>query len=438
MAKKKVLYVIHTHPAIRPGGAEGYALKLYDAMRASDRFRPMVLARNGLPQTISYQHPRSLVTLVGDDPNQYLLETDANDWIYQLGASANKVPLTRYYRDFLLVHRPDVVHFQHTLYLGYDIIRLTRNLLPDCAIVYTLHEYGAICHRDGQMVRTMGDQLCLEESPRRCHECFPTIPPREFYLRKRFIQSHFDEVDLFVSPSRFLAERFVDWGIPREKIVFEENGALPAAPLPDSAEEDRRRARLGFFGQFSHYKGVNVLLRAMSVIKEEAPDVHLWLHGANLELQPEDFQAEFQALLEAAGDSVTLAGRYDAHELPELMAGIDYLVLPSLWWENSPLVIPEAFAYGRPVICTGIGGMAEKVTDGVNGLHFRVGDPRSLANSIQNAIKPGVWERLRRNLPPPHTMTDHVRNLSRHYDELIERRALSPEARRGAGLEPIA
>ena len=76
------------------------------------------------------------------------------------------------------------------------------------------------------------NELCLEASPRRCHECFPEISPQEFFLRKRFIQSHFEHVDLFLAPSRFLLERYVDWGIPREKIRFEDYGRRPAPRVP--------------------------------------------------------------------------------------------------------------------------------------------------------------------------------------------------------------
>jgi len=57
------------------------------------------------------------------------------------------------------------------------------------------------------------------------------------------------------------------------------------------------------------------------------------------------------------------------------MAAVDWVVVPSIWWENSPLVIQEAFAHGRPVICSDIGGMAEKVAHEKNGLHFRANDP---------------------------------------------------------------
>ena len=152
---------------------------------------------------------------------------------------------------------------------------------------------------------------------------------------------------------------------------------------------DGARNRIGFFGQLNHFKGVDVLLKAMAQLGERGVDAHLWLHGANLELQPQEFRDDFDALLEQDHDgpnNVTLAGKYDHDDLPRLMAEVDWVVVPSRWWENSPLVIQEAFLHERPVICSDIGGMAEKVTDGVNGLHFRAGDARSLARVLERAI----------------------------------------------------
>ena len=64
------------------------------------------------------------------------------------------------------------------------------------------------------------------------------------------------------------------------------------------------------------------------------------------------------------------------------MRSVDAVVVPSIWWENSPLVIQEALASRRPIICSDIGGMAEKVRDGIDGFHFRAGDPRSLAGLL--------------------------------------------------------
>src|SRR6185503_9312495 len=145
----------------------------------------------------------------------------------------------------------------------------------------------------------------------------------------------------------------------------------------------------------------------------------------NLELQPETFKAEFAELLDDDKDgpnNVTLAGKYDHEHLPRLMGDVDWVMVPSRWWENSPLVIQEAFIHGKPVICSDIGGMAEKVTDGVDGLHFRAGDRTSLADVIERGVTtPGLWETLQAGVQPIYSMEDHVASLTELYDELQER-----------------
>jgi glycosyltransferase involved in cell wall biosynthesis len=106
------------------------------------------------------------------------------------------------------------------------------------------------------------------------------------------------------------------------------------------------------------------------------------------------------------------------------MANVDWVVVPSIWWENAPLVIQEAFIHKRPVICSDIGGMAEKVTDGVNGLHFRAGDPLSLAETIRKAATtPGLWDHLRKGIPEIYRIEDSVAKLTGIYDSLLTKTA---------------
>lgn len=420
MAKRKVLYICHNHPMVRPGGAEGYALELHEALRTSAEFEPIFLARTASPIPVVDQfHQETLITPIDKQSGQYFIHSDEADYDWFFGTSRNKKIYTKHFREFLVTHQPDIVHFQHSLFLGYDLIRETKNTLPDAPIIYTLHEFLPICHRKGQLMRTNNEERCLEASPRRCHECFPGISPQNFFIRRRFIQSHFSLVDLFIAPSKFLLERYVEWGIPREKIRFEDYGRLPVSRVADSKKQ-RARNRFGFFGQLNFFKGVNVLLEAMKILGEDKCDVHLWLHGANLEHQPKAFQKEFSALLEAARQNVTLVGCYDHTELRELMAKTDWIVVPSIWWENSPLVIQEAFLYGRPVICSDIGGMAEKVTHGVNGLHFRAGDAIDLAQTIRQASSSqGLWETLRSGIHGIYKMDDHVTMLTGLYRAML-------------------
>ena len=123
---------------------------------------------------------------------------------------------------------------------------------------------------------------------------------------------------------------------------------------------------------------------------------------------------------------MTNHGRYQPGEIGRLMEKLDWVVIPSIWWENSPLVIQEAFMHGRPVICSDSGGMAEKVIDGVNGLHFRTGDAQSLADTIRRATTtPGLWEKLRAGIAPVYRIEDSAKKLEALYDRLIDERTHS-------------
>jgi glycosyltransferase involved in cell wall biosynthesis len=432
VSRRKLLFVSSNHPAISLGGLELYVLDLYEAFRNSQEFEPIFLSRAGAPfsETTRY-HAGSPFALVNEDPNQYLFYTDiiADYASYDVlfGKSPVKQVLTRFFRDFLLAQQPDVVHFQHTLFLGYDIVRVTRNTLPDVPIVYSLHEYLPICHRDGQMVRVKNNELCTGSSPRRCNECFPEISPQTFYNRQRFIQSHLSLADQLIAPSEYVRDRYVDWGIPAAKVHVEPQGFSPNGTAVDEAGGDRPRNRFAYFGQLTPYKGSDVLLEAMEALGEDF-DGHLWIFGANLDRQLPEFKERFERLL-SEKENVTFVGQYDRADLGRLMQSIDWVVVPSIWWETGPLTVLEAFQYGRPVICSDIGGMSEKVTDGVNGLHFRRADAEHLAEvMLQAAETPGLWEKLRAGIPPrpPRTMDEHVEALSAIYSRLIAERSQQP------------
>ncbi len=417
MRKQKVLFVAHNHPEVRPGGAEGYALELYRALRDHQGFEPYFVARVNADSR-GDDGRGTPFSAVGGDPNQYFVQTSNKSFDFFTLTAKDQALHTRHFRDFLLAVEPDLVHIQHTLFIGNDLITLIRQTLPDTPIVYTLHEFLAICHRNGQMLRATDGENCWTASPRRCHECFPDIPEQRFFLREQLLRSHFEHVDLFLAPSRFLMERYVEWGIPADRIRFEDYGRLPQH-VPEAPPTDRPRNRFGYFGQFNPYKGVTVALEAMSLL-DPAEALHLSVHGANLDIQPQEFRDRFEDLLDQAGDNVTLQGRYRQEDLGTLMSAVDWVIIPSIWWENSPLVIQEAFIHGKPVICSDIGGMAEKVGDGVNGLHFRVGDPKSLADTIRRAAgTPGLWEELRRGIPEIYPMERHVEALAGMYQELL-------------------
>jgi glycosyltransferase involved in cell wall biosynthesis len=420
MSRKRILYVLHNHPALARGGSEAYTMQLYDELRDSPEFEPIMIARGTRGMTAPGAPAGSALRQIGNDPNQSLLLVEDDQYDKLFLRTRDKSLVTQDLEDFLRSREPDVVHIQHLLFLGCDVISAVRRVLPDTPIVYTLHEYLPICNHYGQMLRTNGHELCLEASPRRCNECFPEFSPQTFFLRERLIKAHFSKVDLFIAPSQFLLERYVDWGIPPERIRLEEHGLPAATPVP--APPRAPRNRFAFFGVLTPFKGVDVLLRAMERLGEDF-DGHVWIHGANYQDQPEAVRRDLERLFEATHATVTLAGAYEHSDLPQLMADVDWVVVPSIWWENSPLVIQESFQHGRPVICSNIGGMAEKVEDAVSGLHFAVGNAISLADTIRAAATtPGLWERLAGGIPPVRTISDHLEMLTDTYRELIAQR----------------
>jgi glycosyltransferase involved in cell wall biosynthesis len=334
--------------------------------------------------------------------------------------------------------KPDVIHFHHYVQLGLEAIRVIRNFCPKTPIILTLHEFLAICNNNGQMLRVNAGGLCHKATPMACNRCFPSTSPEDFFLRERLIKRYLDIVDHFISPSHFLKQRYVDWGLSPDKISVIENGQPPAEPLPPRslANEHDRRGRFAFFGQLNPFKGIDILLDAMNFIpptlKSPQGPISLSIHGSGLQWQEQKFQDKLNARVLELSGCAHLHGRYEPGDLPRLMAGIDWVVMPSIWWENSPLVIQEAQKFGRPLIVSGIGGMAEKVQNGVNGLHVRPGDPQGLAHAmVAAATEQGLWEKLAAGTIRPPTISETVDEVMGVYETVTradQRRCLQPSS----------
>jgi glycosyltransferase involved in cell wall biosynthesis len=398
-----------------------YGHELYRALRDGGEFEAIYVCKSGPPFSEHRMPEATRVSLTPDE--EYFFYTHNSEFDHVLGTARHKQLYIEDWRQFLLGVQPDLVHFQHSLFLGYDMIRETKRTLPGVPVVYTLHEFKPICQHHGQMVRTESYVLCYEASPRRCNQCFPDISPQTFFLRERFIKSAFELVDTFIVPSEHARQRYIEWGIPPEKLRHESHGRIAGERLPDPPGVGRRN-RIGFIGQITPVKGVDLLLEAMKILAAQGSPVELSLHGGNLRHQSEAFRQKIRGLLDETEDTVTFPGPYTQEELPELLSALDWVVVPSIWWETGPLVIHEALSHGRPVICSDIGAMVERIHHGVNGLHFRVGDPYSLADVIDRAVStPGLWSRLRAGITEPPTMEEHLARIGEIYRELLERRA---------------
>jgi glycosyltransferase involved in cell wall biosynthesis len=403
MKPTRVLIIAHGHPDFSRGGAEQAAYDEFQALKAMPGIEPCLLARAPL----GMGHGGTPFS-VHREPGEYLFHSDMDDF-FRLSQPIKH--LVWYgFRRFLEHLKPDVVHFHHYVQLGVELVSETRRTLPDAKILLTLHEFWAMCHREGLMMKT-NQQLCAEASPRNCHGCFPDHSPEDFLLRNRFIQSHLSGVDHFITPSEFLRQRYIKWGLPADRIHMIENGqAFGLKPAQDPSGSHPAH-HFAFFGQINRWKGLDVLLEAMRIVlerrPEDAPLPMLNIHGANLENQSKEVREALEEKLEDLQPHVQFHGPYRKQDLQALMDGIGWVIVPSVWWENSPLVIQEAFSLGRPVIASNIGGMAEKVHHNVDGLHFRARDPAALAGVLERALDdPELWPRLRAGIRrPPDILT---------------------------------
>lgn len=255
-----------------------------------------------------------------------------------------------------------------------------------------------------------------------CGRCFQDIAPSDFFLRKLYIQRFFDLVDHFVAPSEFLAERYVEWGLPRERISVIEN--VIAQPILNRPAAGPRTSgdllRVGFFGQISLLKGINILIEAAEILEQrEVHNVVFEIYG-DYSGQPPEFQADFLARLSKVGRNVKFHGPYDQQRVDKLMQSVDLVLTPSIWWENSPVVIQEALRNRRPVICSDIGGMAEKIRDGVDGFHFPVGNSVALASLVLRiAGSPGKLDDIERTMRSAPAVEEITHRYAQLYESLL-------------------
>lgn len=368
--KLRVLIIAHSHPELSKGGAEIAAQILYRGIVARPGYRAWFMG-------CDRRERRSDTAITQPfDNDDYLYSTGEFDWF----KFANRDPrFPEAFTELLTELKPDIVHFHHYINVGVEAFLHVKRALPHAKIVVTLHEYLAICNHHGQMVTKPHRNLCYEGGPKKCIECFPEFDESDFTLRRRYVRHFFDMVDHFISPSAFLATRYVRWGLHESRISVIENLIRPVTSEPAPYVPSPNTAlRAGFFGQLSFLKGVNILLEAARQLENlEQFDIAFEIFG-DYRSQPPDFQKELLERLEKVGPNVRFRGPYDETRVDQLMQSVDVVVVPSVWWENSPLVIQEALRNRRPVICSDIGGMAEKIRDGIDGFHYHVGSATDL------------------------------------------------------------
>lgn len=362
------------------------------------------------------------------------------------------------FADVLDRWRPDLLHVQGLQFVG-GVSALRAAAARRLPVVMTLHEYWWLCPRAGLMYDLAG-RACTVATPADCSRCVDVYPidrlrwsdarhggravpgqepgqpdaegqpasgdfaelgtrrwhARALVGRERELGAARGLVDRFIAPSRFLLERFVAAGFPRGKMLHADYGFPPPAAPPARRAQRAPGAplRAGYVGTLSDYKGVEVFARAVERLED---GVLATIHG-HLEWFPE-VAARLRAIAARCGGRLVLAGPFDPSRRDEVLASLDLLVVPSLWWENSPLTIHEAWQRGLPVLASDRGGMAELLAQG-GGATFPPGDDAALAALLLRAARePALLASWAASIPPVRPIEEDVRLLERLRRDLV-------------------
>ncbi len=417
---KSILVISHAHPDFSKGGGEVAAYNAYlgfKEMFPSADVRFLAAVNYGVMpgKIVNYKDSEYLLGACVED----------NRFFRNLNADQIRQSLEELVEDF----KPEVVNFHHYYNIGIDAIAILRRFLPQSKFILTLHEFLAICMNDGQMIKRNSKSLCSNSNEFLCGKCFPEQDLSFFAKRKNSLLSAFSLFDKFISPSEFLRQRYIDWGIPEKSICVIENGQLVENIFDEEVinldvfknfDFDVKVSQLkrppnifGYFGQINPYKGLDVVLMALQqLIRSGVPDLVLEVNGANLDNQRGEFKDKIQALANPLLEAGVLRwnGPYERNELSVRMQRIDWVLMPSVWWENSPMIIQESFLHGKPVICSNIGGMKEKVIHAKTGIHVSAGSVTEWAEILVKASQSReAHEYLVKNLPAPSSCIDMAR-----------------------------
>lgn len=334
--------------------------------------------------------------------------------------------------------QPDVAHIGHLNHLSTGLVtELKKRSIP---ILFTLHDFWLMCPRGQFLTRSIGKaenlQLCSGQENRKCAThcyevyCSGDEAHREKELdywtgwiadRMDVTRSIAQKVDRFIAPSRYLMNRFInDFAVPKEKISYLDYGFPTHYLSPQKKHKAHDVYTFGYIGTHIPAKGIDLLIRAFNEVKGPAK---LMVFGR----EHGQSTAALKQLAAQSPHTIHFAGEYVNHNLADrVFSQVDCIVVPSIWTENSPLVIHEAQACQIPVITADAGGMAEYVAHQLNGLLFKHRDQNSLSKQLSYAVNhPGQMEQLGKKgylhsedgqVP---SIEAHAQQLEKAYQDLI-------------------
>ncbi len=433
----RVLQVIHTFPPFSSAGSEIYALNLSKELA------------NKMEVHVFYRFSDA-------SKPEFLIERDSYDGIPVIRINNNfrhcdcfektyeSKGVAEAFRNILDELKPDIVHFHHVTCLSMDLVEIAKT--QGCGTIFTLHDYWLLCQRgqllnpaleicirptSGKCVKCMGKQITLKYS--KIEAFFGSLPQfmirlltplraltravekrQKIRARKKKVKRLFRHTDMFLAPSRFLMGKFIKAGVKKNRIIYSDYGFDTSIFSGIRAKETGDKIIIGYIGTLIPSKGVHVLIKAFNEMNDEKCE--LWIYGGFSHFHGFENYATDLTDLAQGNTRIRFMGKYNNSSVADALEGVDIVVVPSIWYENSPLTIHEAFLAGKPVIVSGEGGMAELVTNGECGYHFSLGNFINLKDILEKIVSaPSELERLKKGIPAVKAISENAAEMEKLY-----------------------
>jgi len=426
-AKLRVLLVIHGYPPLYNAGSEVYTQTLARALqhhghkvlvfcREEDTIAPYFRIREDSDGSV----PLKIINIPNLRDRYQVAEVD------------------RALGEIVEEFQPDVVHCGHLNHLSTSLVpEVSRRGIP---FVYTLHDFWLLCPR-GQFLQFVGEDsndlwpLCDGQEDHKCAKhCYAprmgsgaagSTKDLQYWSawvgeRMRHIKHIAGHVDLFISPARHLQDRFVSAGlIPRARVTYLDYG-FDRARYAGRQRTAGEPFTFGYIGTHKESKGVQHLIEAFAMVTGTPPPF-LRIFGRPMAQSTAALGRLAARLVKDHEKRVEWRGEYvNDRIVADVFNHVDAIVVPSIWVENSPLVIHEAQQAGVLVITANVGGMAEYVAHDTNGLLFEHRDPMSLATQMQRCVFDPSWASKLGAVGYLHSVDGQIPSVREHVLEVIQ------------------
>ena len=402
MRNRHILIANNVYPPIMAGGAELIVAYLAEGLAAAGN-RVTVVSTCG-PEMEPYPvETRNGVEIIRFFPkNAYWSFTRGpqpgyKKALWHLRDAWNFDAATRF-RAILNEKHPDILNTHLIDGLSAALWRRARQ--AGIPILHTAHDYHLICPRALMLTKSLN--LC-------------TNPQLGCKIYRRWHLNTARDVDLFASPSRFLIDKHIENGLQAKNTAVIRNG-IPLPQIPPRQRDPGAPLRFLFPARLTPEKGCEVVLAALKLMP---PGLNFELTVAGKGALEDKFKTAAQS-----DKRLRFLGYITGEEKQKTFAASDVLLIPSLWYENAPVVIVEAAAYGMAVIGSRMGAIPEFVKHEATGLLFEPGNAQSLADAMTRLIlNPDRLPQYAANAQPllaECTVNKMVENYTRHYESLLD------------------